>query len=139
MTAVLWGAPARLYVPGLPEEWHALELPSFRKTRGDLSTYRAWLVEEIAGIGPVALAGHSMGGALSLLAAWLLLAHWVDLYWLVMPHLHADGPRPWLFDLTAFAGVGGAAVAFTVLRMRGTAPVPVSDPYLEDSLRYLPP
>jgi len=34
--------------------------------------------------------------------------------------------------------VGAAAVAFTVLRMRGTATVPVRDPYLEDSLRYLP-
>jgi hypothetical protein len=76
--------------------------------------------------------------ALSGLAAWLLLVHWMDVYWLVMPHLHAAGPRPWLFDLTAFVGVGGVAVAFTVLRMRGTAPVPVSDPYLEDSLRYLP-
>lgn len=46
-----------------------LELPSFRKTRGELSAYRAWLLEEIAGRGPVALAGHSMGGALSLIAA----------------------------------------------------------------------
>jgi hypothetical protein len=36
-----WGAPARLYLRGLPDEWHALELPSFRKTRGDLSAYRA--------------------------------------------------------------------------------------------------
>jgi hypothetical protein len=76
--------------------------------------------------------------ALSRLAGWLLFVHWVDVYWLIMPHLHADGPRPWLFDLTAFVGVGGAAVAFTVLRMRGTVAVPVSDPYLEDSLRYMP-
>jgi hypothetical protein len=76
--------------------------------------------------------------ALSAVAAWLLLVHWVDVYWLVMPHLHAAGPRPSLLDLTAFVGVGGVAVAFTVLRMRGTAPVPVRDPYLEDSLRYLP-
>jgi len=76
--------------------------------------------------------------ALSLVAGWLLVAHWVDLYWLVMPHLHAGGPRPWLFDLTAFVGVGAAAVAFTVLRMRGTANVPVRDPHLEESLRYLP-
>ncbi len=64
-----WGAPARLYLRGLPDEWHALELPSFRKTRGELPAYRAWLLEEIAGRGPVALAGHSMGAALSLLAA----------------------------------------------------------------------
>jgi hypothetical protein len=76
--------------------------------------------------------------ALSAVAAWLLLVHWVDLYWLVMPHLHPDGPRPWIFDLTAFVGVGGVAVAFTVLRMRGAAAVPVKDPHLEDSLRYMP-
>jgi hypothetical protein len=75
---------------------------------------------------------------LAFVAAWLLFVHWIDLYWLVMPHLHRAGPRPWLFDVTAFVGVGGAAVAFTVLRMRGTASVPVRDPYLEDSLRYLP-
>lgn len=75
---------------------------------------------------------------LSYVAAWLLLVHWVDLYWLVMPHLFKEGPRPWIFDLAAFVGVGGAAVAFIVLRMRGTAAVPLRDPYLEESLRYLP-
>ncbi len=77
--------------------------------------------------------------ALSWMAGWMLLVHWVDLYWLVMPHLDAGGPRlsPW--DVTAFVGVGGAAVAFLVFRMRGSAPVPVKDPYLADSLRYLPP
>jgi len=76
--------------------------------------------------------------ALSWVAAWLLLVHWVDVYWLVMPHLNAAGPRPSLLDLTAFVGVGGVAVAFTILRMRSAAPVPVADPWLEDSLRYQP-
>jgi hypothetical protein len=75
---------------------------------------------------------------LSWLAAWMLLVHWIDLYWLVMPHLHPEGPRPSLWDLTALVGVAGAAVAFTVWRMRGAAPVPVRDPYLQDSLRYMP-
>ena len=75
---------------------------------------------------------------LSLVSAWLLFVHFVDLYWLVMPHLHPEGPRPSLWDLTALVGVGGAAVAFVVWRMRGAAAVPVRDPYLEDSLRYLP-
>lgn len=72
------------------------------------------------------------------LSVWLLFVHWIDLYWLVMPHLDTKGPRPWIFDLTAFLGVGGVAVAFTLVRMRGTASVPVRDPYLEDSLRYQP-
>jgi hypothetical protein len=75
---------------------------------------------------------------LSLLAGWLLFVHWIDLYWLIMPHLHPEGPRPSPWDLTAFVGVGGAAVAFTLWRMRAAAPVPLRDPYLEDSLRYLP-
>ena len=77
--------------------------------------------------------------ALAWVAAWMLLMHWVDLYWIVMPHLDPSGPHLSFWDLTAFVGVGGAAVAFALLRMRGSAPVPVKDPYLADSLRYLPP
>jgi pimeloyl-ACP methyl ester carboxylesterase len=65
-----WAATTGLYLAGLPEGWEALELPSFRTTRGELSTYRRWLGAEIARRPtPVALAGHSMGGALALLAA----------------------------------------------------------------------
>jgi hypothetical protein len=75
---------------------------------------------------------------LAIAAGWILFVHWVDLYWLVMPHLDPEGPRLTLVDLTAFVGVGGVAVAWTVLRMRGTVAVPVKDPYLEDSLRYQP-
>jgi hypothetical protein len=75
---------------------------------------------------------------LAMVAGWILFVHWIDLYWLVMPHLHPDGPRPSLLDLTAFVGVGGVAVAWTVFRMRGVAAVPVRDPYIEDSLRYQP-
>ena len=65
-----WGATAGLYVAGLPEGWEALELPAFRTTRGELLAYRRWLGAEITRQRtPVALAGHSMGGALALLAA----------------------------------------------------------------------
>jgi hypothetical protein len=75
---------------------------------------------------------------LALVAGWLLLVHWVDIWWLIMPRLHEGGPRLSWLDLTAFVGVGAAAVAFLVLRMRGAATVPVRDPYLQDSLRYQP-
>jgi hypothetical protein len=76
---------------------------------------------------------------LARVGVWLLFAHWVDLYWLIMPRLSEDGPRPALWDLTAFVGVGGIAVAFTLWRMHGVAAVPLRDPYLADSLRYTPP
>ncbi len=65
-----WAATAGLYAAGLPEGWDALQLPSFRTTRGELSAYRRWLGAELTRRPtPVVLAGHSMGGALALLAA----------------------------------------------------------------------
>ena len=65
-----WGATAALYEPGLPDGWAALELPSFRQTRGRFFVYDAWLAAELGGReGPVALAGHSMGAVLALLVA----------------------------------------------------------------------
>ena len=76
---------------------------------------------------------------LARLAAWLLLVHWVDLYWVMMPAFSEGGPRPSLWDLTAFVGVGGVAIAFTIWRMHGIAAVPLGDPYLPESLRYMPP
>lgn len=65
-----WGATAGLYRAGLPEGWIALELPSFRSTRGDFHAYGRWLAEEIARRPtPIVVAGHSMGATLGLLAA----------------------------------------------------------------------
>ena len=75
---------------------------------------------------------------LALVAGWLLLVHWVDIWWVIAPHLHEGGPALAWTDLTAFVGVGAAAVAFLVVRMRGAATLPVNDPYLQDSLRYQP-
>jgi hypothetical protein len=76
---------------------------------------------------------------LARLALWLLLVHWVDLYWVIMPSFGEAGPSPVIWDLAAFVGVGGLSVAFMLWRMHGVAAVPLRDPYLADSLRYLPP
>lgn len=75
---------------------------------------------------------------LALVAGWLLLVHWVDLHWVIMPLVHEAGPAPSWLDVTAFVGVGAAFVAALVWRMRGAATIPVRDPYLEESLRYQP-
>ena len=65
-----WGAPASLYRAGLPDGWEVLELPWFRQTRGTLDRSFECVKEAVARRGrPVVLAGHSMGGALALLAA----------------------------------------------------------------------
>jgi hypothetical protein len=85
---------------------------------------------------------------LSALCGWLLFIHWIDLMWLVMPTVETATigtkwhPAPlnlhWTL-LTAFAGVGGVSVAFALWRARGHYPIPVGDPFLEDSLAYVQP
>jgi hypothetical protein len=75
---------------------------------------------------------------LSALAAWQLLMHGVDLYWIVSG---ASGrpPQPHWTVFTAFAGMGGAAIALALFRARGRYTVPVNDPFLVESLRYAQP
>src|SRR5215472_10904880 len=64
-----WGAPAALYAPALPTSWDVLEPPSFAASGGSLAPYQRWLDLELRGRGRSSLAGHSMGGALAIMAA----------------------------------------------------------------------
>jgi pimeloyl-ACP methyl ester carboxylesterase len=65
-----WAATARMYGAGLPPDWTVLELPSFRATKGELQPYVDWLGGELAQRdGPTVVAGHSLGGAIAVLAA----------------------------------------------------------------------
>jgi hypothetical protein len=76
---------------------------------------------------------------LGFVAIYVLFIHYVDVYWVMMPALRKEHTlSPHLVDLTAFVGVGAAAVAFVIWRMRGRAAIPVGDPYLAESLRYDP-
>ncbi len=76
--------------------------------------------------------------ALGFMAVWILVVHYVDVYWVVMPALQHGTPRPHWTDLTALVGIGAAAFAFVAWRLRGQLAVPVGDPYLDESLRYDP-
>jgi hypothetical protein len=86
--------------------------------------------------------------ALSLVAIWILFIHFVDLVWLIFPtaQLYGVGTQ-WAPErlnlhwtlITAMVGVGGAWGAFALWRARGHYPVPIGDPYLDDSLRYVQP
>ncbi len=69
-------------------------------------------------------------------AVWLLAAHWLDLYYLVMPSYdHAAAPLG-LIDLGCFLGIGGIYTA-GILRVAGQRSlVPRKDPRLEESLKF---
>ena len=132
--------------------WH------FRKASSSGSaTFRAspaWYVTRTNGAWAYVLAFLGIGGfalpffvllsrdlktrpkALAIVASWLLAVHYVDVYWLVLPALHADGPRPHWLDAAALGGVGGIALAATAFVLRGVATVPRGAPGLAASLRY---
>jgi len=74
-------------------------------------------------------------GLLALGAAWMLLMHLLDIYWLVMPNLQ-DHARPSLIDLAALVGVGGLFAAVLGWNLRRGALVPVRDPRLAESLSF---
>jgi hypothetical protein len=76
------------------------------------------------------------GATLALGGAWLLIMHFVDLYWQVMPTLHPEGFRPSLLDAAAFVTVGGCFVAAAGWLMRRQALVPLRDPRLAESLAF---
>ncbi|MGM0577295.1 MAG: quinol:cytochrome C oxidoreductase [Myxococcota bacterium] len=73
-------------------------------------------------------------------AIWMLLMHWVDMYWLVQPvmtHHHGEhGASFHLLDITTFLGIGGLVVAVFAWRLRAKALVPVGDPRLAESLAF---
>jgi hypothetical protein len=84
---------------------------------------------------------------LALVAAWVLIMHWGDIYYLVGPpshHLHGQTEparhvtaRPLqLTDLALLVGLGGLFVSMMVGRMRQAALLPRRDPRLVESLAF---
>jgi len=69
-------------------------------------------------------------------AVWLLVFHWIDLQWLVMPGLSPQGPPMGLIDVCCLLGIGGVylAGAFWVAGQRPL--VPLKDPRLDESLAF---
>jgi hypothetical protein len=75
-------------------------------------------------------------GLLAAAAVWMLLVHWLDLYWLVVPAVSVESAAPHLVDLVAFVGVGGVWLAAFAWLVAGRAAVPVADPRLAESLSF---
>jgi hypothetical protein len=84
------------------------------------------------------LSRHPKRRALSLavMAVWILVIHWVDLYWLVLPNLSPEAAPFGLMDVALFVGMGGLFLAAAANRMRRHALIPLKDPRLGESLAF---
>ncbi len=75
---------------------------------------------------------------LSLGALWLLVMHWLDLYWLIMPEYdHALTAIPFsLLDLSCLVGIGGFFIAAWAWFLRRCSLIAEKDPRLAESLTF---
>ena len=69
-------------------------------------------------------------------ALWLLVMHYLDIYWCVIPVLHHDGPSFGILDATTMLAVGGFFLAAFGWFSSRRALVPVRDPRLSESLSF---
>ena len=74
---------------------------------------------------------------LKLITIWILIMHWIDLHWLVMPGLHHHGVHLSWMDLTTMMGIGGIVLWLFWRRLTSHPIVPVGDPNLEKSMKFI--
>jgi hypothetical protein len=75
-------------------------------------------------------------GVLVTAALWLLVMHWFDLFYLVIPGLRPAEMPFCLLDLTSFLGLGGLFLAAGFWRMSRVNVVAARDPRLHESLGF---
>jgi len=76
---------------------------------------------------------------LKYMALFILVMHWIDLYWLVMPTLHQAGIKFCIFDFTALAGIGGIFMWLFWTQLSKHPLVPFGDPKFEESVKHTNP
>ncbi|WP_428938467.1 quinol:cytochrome C oxidoreductase [Fontivita pretiosa] len=76
--------------------------------------------------------------ALAFWAVWLLVFHWIDLFWIVMPEISPQHPRVYfgVMEIACFLGIGGIFAASTLRLAMRHAVRPVADPRLHEALVF---
>ncbi|APR99443.1 hypothetical protein [Pajaroellobacter abortibovis] len=73
---------------------------------------------------------------LGLGAVVILVMHWLELYWIVLPHYGLGALAPHWLDLACFAAVAGAYFAVVFHAMTNYSLIPTGDPRLERALHH---
>jgi hypothetical protein len=69
------------------------------------------------------------------MGVWLLVAHFFDMQWMVLPSLHTEFHPHWL-DVAAPTFIGGASLLVVLVRSRREPEMPLHDPRLASGLEY---
>ncbi|MFB6098713.1 MAG: hypothetical protein ABEK84_06320 [Salinibacter sp.] len=74
-------------------------------------------------------------GVMSVMSIWIIVMHWVDVHWMVLPVLRSSGGFHWL-DITCWLGLTGIFAGALMYRLSRHPLVPQNHPSLVDSLRF---
>jgi len=69
-------------------------------------------------------------------AVWILVFHWIDLLWLVMPGATGEGFTSALIDLCLLVGLGSLYLAGAWQTAQGLSLVPLRDPRLAEAIGF---
>ncbi len=67
-------------------------------------------------------------------AIWILLMHWLDLYWLIYPSYQASFESVGWIELAPMLGLGGLFIWLFWRRVASQPLIPINDPWLQDSI-----
>lgn len=73
---------------------------------------------------------------LKAVAIWLLIMHFVDLYWIILPVYSPDLQVSWM-DVTAVVGIGGIVLWYFWRQMASRPVIPINDPKLDASIKFV--
>lgn len=74
---------------------------------------------------------------LGFMAGWMIFMHYVDLYWLIMPNFHQQGPVLSWMDFASFIGIGGIFLGIFWHTYSTHTLLPVGDPDLKKSIEFI--
>jgi hypothetical protein len=75
-------------------------------------------------------------GALARVCILLLVLNFADLFWMIVPSFHPNGPRLYLLDLLLPLGIGGIWLAFYLSRLKSYPLFPEHDPDFAGAFEY---
>jgi hypothetical protein len=73
---------------------------------------------------------------LGFVAAWVLVFHYADLYWLIMPALRPERPEPHWLDASLLLTLAFLCGAIVARACQARPLVPIGDPRLSESIAF---
>ena len=74
---------------------------------------------------------------LKIMAIWILLMHWVDLYWVIMPSFADHKVHISWMDFTSMIGIGGIFLWYFWRKLTSAPLLPINDPRLKASMEFI--